>query len=120
MPPFTLSDLRPGDWIKYEKPNCGGIKQIAEIRSFYPFAVEPTADTSVGFIPLAWIVEVRRNAPSSLSEKGRMNVVRALRGADHECDRKGRSERIVDETGDKPITRIAPTCSVCRKPQVIG
>jgi len=38
----------------------------------------------------------------------------------HICDRKGNAERIVDESGSQLITRIAPTCSVCRKPQVFS
>src|SRR5688572_25388327 len=36
---------------------------------------------------------------------------------EHVCDRKGPSAKVVDESGDEPITRIYPTCSVCGKPQ---
>jgi hypothetical protein len=39
---------------------------------------------------------------------------------DHICDRKGPPEKIIDESGDEPIARICPTCSVCRKPQVFN
>ena len=36
----------------------------------------------------------------------------------HTCDRKGPPAKVVDETGDEPLTGIYPTCSVCGKPQV--
>jgi hypothetical protein len=36
----------------------------------------------------------------------------------HTCDRKGPPEKVIDESGDEPITRIYPTCSVCGVPQV--
>ena len=31
---------------------------------------------------------------------------------DHTCDRKGPPAKVIDESGDEPITRIYPTCSV--------
>jgi len=37
---------------------------------------------------------------------------------DHTCNRKGPPEKLIDESGDEPITRIYPTCSVCGVPQV--
>lgn len=37
---------------------------------------------------------------------------------EHTCDAKGRPEKVVDESGDEPLTGIYPTCSVCGKPQV--
>jgi hypothetical protein len=37
--------------------------------------------------------------------------------SEHVCDRKGRPERVVDESLDPPITGIYPTCSVCGTPQ---
>ncbi len=36
---------------------------------------------------------------------------------DHICDRNGPTERVIDETGDQPITGLFPTCSVCGVPQ---
>jgi len=38
--------------------------------------------------------------------------------SDHTCDRKGPPAKVIDESGDEPITRIYPTCSMCGKPQV--
>jgi hypothetical protein len=52
IPPLTEADLRPGDCIKFCAPDDGGITQIAEVRAFYPFNLEPTADTSVWYVPL--------------------------------------------------------------------
>jgi hypothetical protein len=37
---------------------------------------------------------------------------------EHTCDRKGPPAKVVDESGDEPITCIYPTCSVCGMPQV--
>ena len=31
---------------------------------------------------------------------------------DHTCDRKGPPAKVIDESGDEPITCIYPTCSV--------
>ena len=31
---------------------------------------------------------------------------------DHTCDRKGPPAKVIDETGEEPITWIYPTCSV--------
>jgi len=39
-------------------------------------------------------------------------------GPPHACDRKGPPTKVIDETGDRPITAIFPTCSECGKPQV--
>ena len=36
---------------------------------------------------------------------------------DHTCDRKGPPAK-VDESGDEPIARIYPACSVCGVPQM--
>ena len=36
----------------------------------------------------------------------------------HVCDRRGRPERVVDESRDPPITGLYPACSVCGVPQV--
>jgi hypothetical protein len=93
----TETDLGVGDWIRYRDPTGGG-ERIAEIRSFYPFATEPTADTTHGLVPISAIVEVRSKP--------------------HVCDRRGRPERVVDESTDPPIAGIYPTCSVCGVPQV--
>ena len=38
--------------------------------------------------------------------------------SDHTCDRKGPPAKVIDESGDEPITCIYPTCSVCGVPQV--
>lgn len=38
--------------------------------------------------------------------------------SDHVCDRKGPRAKVVDESGDAPITRIYPTCSLCGMPQI--
>ena len=38
--------------------------------------------------------------------------------SDHVCNRKGPPAKVIDESGDEPITAIYPTCSVCDKPQV--
>ena len=38
--------------------------------------------------------------------------------SDHTCDRKGPPAKVIDESGDEPITSIYPTCSVCGVPQV--
>jgi len=35
----------------------------------------------------------------------------------HTCDRKGPPETVIDASGDEPVPRIYPTCSVCGKPQ---
>ena len=37
---------------------------------------------------------------------------------DHTCDRKGPPAKVIDESGDEPITCIYPTCSVYGVPQV--
>ena len=39
---------------------------------------------------------------------------------DHTCDGKGPPEKVIDESGDEPITGIYPTCSMCGKPQVFA
>ena len=39
-------------------------------------------------------------------------------GPHHTCDRKGPPAKVIDESGDEPITCIYPTCSVCGVPQV--
>lgn len=39
---------------------------------------------------------------------------------DHVCDRSGRAEKVIDETGDVAITGIYPTCSACGMPQLSG
>jgi hypothetical protein len=36
----------------------------------------------------------------------------------HTCDRKGPPAKVIDESGDEPITCIYPTCSVRGVPQV--
>ena len=38
----------------------------------------------------------------------------------HTCDRKGPPAKVIDESCDKPITRIYPTRSVCGVPQVFA
>lgn len=38
----------------------------------------------------------------------------------HVCDRRGRPERVVDESYEPQITGLYPTCSVCGKPQVFA
>ena len=40
--------------------------------------------------------------------------------SDHTCDRKGPPAKVIDESGDEPITCIYPTCSVCGVPQVFA
>jgi hypothetical protein len=37
----------------------------------------------------------------------------------HICDRNGRPEKVVDRTGERPLVRLYPTCSLCGMPQVI-
>ena len=38
----------------------------------------------------------------------------------HTCDRKGAPAKVIDESGDEPITCIYPTRSVCGVPQVFA
>lgn len=45
---------------------------------------------------------------------------RNRRLSEHTCDRKGPPEKVIDESGDEPITRVYPTCSECGKPQVLS
>ena len=37
---------------------------------------------------------------------------------DRICDRKGPPAKVIDESGDEPMTCIYPTCSVCGVPQL--
>ena len=88
MRPFTPSDLSPGDWIKFCDAQSNAI-HYAEIRALYPFEKEPIAATTHGQVRLSAILGVRR----------------------------GRPERVIDESTDRPITYIDPTCSLCGLPQ---
>jgi hypothetical protein len=38
--------------------------------------------------------------------------------SEYTCDRKGPPAKVIDESGDEPITCIYPACSVCGMPQV--
>jgi hypothetical protein len=38
---------------------------------------------------------------------------------DHACDRNGPPAKVIDESGDEPITAIYPTCSACGVPQAL-
>ena len=97
MPTFNENDLSPGDWIRYSAPTGGGVTWIAEVISpCYPFGSEPMADTTLGRVKLAAILEVRR----------------------HTCERDGRPKRVVDESTNVQAIRAFPTCSVCGKPQI--
>jgi hypothetical protein len=67
-----------------------------------------------------WLPRELLEKLAALSKDNRALIVRlAARWAPtaHVCNRKGPTQRVIDESADPHVTCIYPTCSHCGKPQ---
>jgi hypothetical protein len=96
-------------------------KQAAAVRAAlarYPLGAEImeliAAEERAREAVLLWRGRLIRRWRNSLDQTAPLRILKP----DHTCDRIGPAQRVIDETGEQPITGIYPTCSVCGTPQV--
>jgi hypothetical protein len=68
--PRTTDDVHAGDWIKYRDPR--GEEYIVEVRGLYgsSAAGSAAAVTTMGYIALQWIVELRHRPLDVVAVRG--------------------------------------------------